>query len=102
MYIPEARQLTSGGFFNRHPEIDTWDTPEIAKLLLYYLVEGNPIRSDEVKGEKSGRTLRELAQQAIDSSDPHETVDIFLEAKAAVAAAPNALVDSITAPNMSA
>lgn len=94
MYIPEAKQLMSGGFFNRHPEQDKWDTPEVAKLILHYLVEGNPERADKDTSPSSGKTLRELAQQAIDSSDPHETVDLFLEVKQAVAAAPNALVST--------
>ena len=92
MYIPEAKQLMSGGFFNRHPEQDKWDTPEVAKLILHYLVEGNPDRLGKDTSLDSDRTLRELAQQAIDSTDPHETVDLFLEVKKAVTCAPNSMV----------
>lgn len=95
MYIPEAKQLMSGGFFNRHPEQEKWDTPEVAKLILHYLVEGNPERADEVTSVTSGKTLRQLAQQAIDSTDPHETVDLFLEVKEAVTAAQNVLVSTV-------
>ncbi len=92
MYVPEAKQLMSGGFFNRHPEQEVWDTPEVAKLILHYLIEGNPERVEQDSSPESGESLRELAQKAIDSTDPHETIDIFLEVKRAVAAAPNALV----------
>lgn len=92
MYIPEAKQLTAGGFFNRHPDLPVWDTPEIAKLMLHYLVEGNPNRADTEKSQKSGRSLRELAQAAASTTDPHLIVDLFLEAKDTVAAASNALV----------
>ena len=92
MYIPEAKQLMSGGFFNRHPEQDKWDTPEAAKLILHYLMEGNPERVDTETSPESGKTLRELARQAIDSTDPHETIDLFLEVKRAVTATPNTMV----------
>lgn len=84
--------MISGGFFNRHPDLPQWDTPEIAKLMLHYLIQGNPRRIEEDKSQSSGRSLRELAQAAIDSNDPHTTVDLFLEVKETVAAAPNSLV----------
>ena len=93
MYIPEAKQLTSGGFFNRHAtEEGRWDTPEVAKLILHYLLEGNPGRMEQERSPRSGENLAHLARQAIDSTDPQTVVDLFLEVKEGVAAASNALV----------
>lgn len=49
MYVPQAKQLTHGGFFVRHEASGQWDTAECAKLMMHYLVVGNPGRVDEVR-----------------------------------------------------
>jgi hypothetical protein len=92
MYVPQPKQLTHGGFFQKHEASGMWDTAECAKLMMHYLVAGNPIRVDDVISPKSGHSIRQLVEAALKNKEASEVVDTFLEVKAAVAGAPDSLV----------
>lgn len=93
MYVPEAKQLTTGGTFSKSAVKGYWDTPEIAKLLLHYFIKGNPHRIDQDRSPVSGKTLREVAQPAFEEeAEPGPVVDAFLEVREALRLASNAMV----------
>lgn len=100
MYVPQAKQLTHGGFFSRSGDSSLWDTPEVAKLLMHYLVAAHPERAAQVTSPASGRTLQQLVQDALAASEAGVVVDAFLEVKQTVAAAENAMVGALCSPEV--
>lgn len=97
MYIPQAKQLTHGGFFYQNEE-GSWDTPESAKLVLQYFLSANYERVSTETSPRSGRTLESLIEGAMESSEATEVIDLFLEVKETVASARNAMVRPNSCP----
>ena len=91
MYVPQALQLTHGGFFHSTGD-GRWDTAECAKLLLHYLLAAHPARAAEVVSPSSGQSLRQLIEGALKNPEAAQVVDAFLEVKDTLAAAPNSMV----------
>ena len=93
-YIPQALQLTHGGFFHENsPGI--WDTPESARLLLKHLKAGNPDRIASLQ-TSDGKSVSSLIDEAAKHRDSRRVVDLFLEVKDAVCSADEVLVSSST------
>ena len=91
-YIPQAKQLTHGGFFFETDE-GVWDTPESARMLLKHLKQGNTDRISTLK-TANGKSVIQLIDQAVQQTDAKKTVDLFLEIREAVCNADDVLVRS--------
>ena len=81
LYLPNAGQLTDGGFFLQHAT-GSWDTPESAKLVLHGLVSHHRQWLQRLKAPGGQVSLLQLAQKGLeDAPGGDEVTQIALDVK---------------------